>query len=341
MRVLFFDRKQETMKIVPETLEDLWHIENILEKDDKVSSSTMRTVKFGDTEEKKPVFITLGVEKTEFSKSLNRLRIFGKILSGTPEDFVQIGRHHTIDLEIGGKIEVQKHWKSFHLQRIKDAEKEASRPLVKIIAMDDEKAVTAVLRGYGLEYGPEFESSASKKSDDYESKTKKYYSEVYNYLKDSKEKIIIAGPGFAKENLKKYIDEKDPLLSKKIIFENCSYAEKTGILELLKRGVIEKVSGKQRIEQEERLIEEFILHLNKSLLVVYGVKEVQRALESRALAKLLILDELLRTDKAIQEIAESLKKSNCELFIISKDSDAGMKLKSFGGIAGFLRFSIN
>ncbi len=341
MRVVFFDKKQEIMKLIPQTLEDLWHIEHIIEKGDRASSFSMRTVTFGDKEEKKPVFLTIEVEKAEFSKSLNRLRVFGKIISGTPEDFVQIGRHHTIDLEIDGKIEIQKKWKSFHLQRIKDAEKESSRPLVKIIAMDEQKAITAVLRGYGVEYGPEFESNASKKSENYESEIKRYYSQIYSYIKDSKERIIIAGPGFSKENLKKYIEEKDPKFSKLIVLENCSYAEKTGIIELLKRGAVEKISGEQRIEQEEKLIEEFILHLNKSLPIAYGKSEIKNALEANALEKVLILDELLRSDDEIQEIAESLKKSNCKLFIISKDSDAGMKLKGFGGIAGFLRFNIN
>lgn len=340
MKVLFFDKKQGVAKVLVETLEDLWHLENILEEGDKISSSTTRTVKFGDKEEKKPVFITISLEDVKFSKSVNRLRLRGKIISGKPEDFVQLGRYHTIDAELDGKISILKKWKSFQIKRLKEAEKERKRPLVKIVAMDEEKAITAVLRGFGVEYGPEIHNKGSKRGDDYEKHTQQYYGDLQKYLENSKEKILIAGPGFAKDNFKKFLKDKNPELSKSIILDSCSYAERSGVNELLKRGVFERIVGEQRLEKEEKLIEEFIKQLNKEGLVVYGLEEVSKAIDSGAISKLLILDELLRKDKKVQKLVELAEKLRAELTIFSKEGDSGIKLKGFGGIAAFLRFRI-
>lgn len=340
MKIVFLDKKQGIAKLLVETIEDLWHLENVLEKGDQVSSSTTRTVKFGDTEEKKPVFITISLENIEFSKSVNRLRLRGKIISGNPEDFVQLGRYHTIDVEKTTKLTINKNWKSFQLKRLKEAEKEGKKPLVRIIAMDEEKAITAVLRSYGVDYGPEIRNSGSKKGEDYESQTQKYYSELLKYLEKSEEKILVAGPGFAKENFKKFLIQKKPELSKKIILDNCSYAERSGITELLKRGAIERIIGEQRLEKEEKLIEEFIKQLNKEGLVIYGLNEVSNALSLGAIEKLMVLDELLRSDKKIQNLVENAEKMRAELIVFSKDGDPGIKLKGFGGIAAFIRFKL-
>lgn len=340
MRILFFDKKQGTAKLLVETLEDLWHLENILEDGDKIGSSTTRIVKFGDKEEKKPVFITISLEEIEFSKSVNRLRLRGKILSGTPEDFVQIGRYHTIDVEQEDTLLIEKEWKSFQIKRLHEAEKERKKPLIKIIAMDEEKAITAVLRSYGVEYGPEIRNRGSKRGDDYEEQTQRYYSEIFKYIKDSNEKILVAGPGFAKDNFLKYAKNKDAQLAKRINLDSCSYAEQSGINELLKRGVFEKLVGEQRLEKEEKLIEEFIKELNKGGLVVYGVKEVSIAITSGALSELLVLDELLRKDKNVQDLVETAERLKTKLTVFSKDGNPGAKLSGFGGIAGFLRFRI-
>jgi len=48
---------------------------------------------------------------------------------------------------------------------------------------------------------------------------------------------------FAKDGLKDFIKEKEPKLLERVSFENCSTSEKSGVNELLKRGVVAKVAG--------------------------------------------------------------------------------------------------
>ncbi len=343
MRITHFDRKLGEMKLHLETLEDLWHLERVLRKGDKVESRTMRSVRFGDgKEEKKPVRIVLEVESVEFAEFANRLRVGGKIVSGSPEEFIQMGRYHTFDLEPGSKLKVVKNWKNYEVKRIEKAVEQSKRPLVRIIVMDENDATTAILRGYGVSYGPTLSCSGSKREGNYEEKVRQYYGEVASYIHGHPENFIVAGPGFAKDGLKDFIKEKYPDLMERVAFESCSTSERSGVNELLKRGVVAKIMGEAQLEEEEKLIEEFITHLHKEDgLAAYGIEEIKTAIDGRAIKKLLVLDESLRKDERVEEVTEKAEKMKAELIFFSAQSDAGHKLKGFGGIAALLRFRIN
>ncbi|MBD3390091.1 mRNA surveillance protein pelota [Candidatus Micrarchaeota archaeon] len=342
MRITHFDRKEGEMKLHLETLDDLWHLERVLREGDRVETRTTRSVKFGEgKEERKPVRILLEVDNVEFAEFANRLRVGGNIISGSPEEFVQLRRHHTFDLEPGSRVKIIKPWKAYEVNRIEKAVKQSKRPLVRIIVMDENDATTAILRGYGVSYGPEISCSGSKREGNYEEKVRQYYGEVASYISKHPERFIVAGPGFAKDGLKDFIKEKYPKLLERVSFESCSTAEKSGVNELLKRGVVAKISGEAQLEQEEKLIEEFIAHLYKEDgLSTYGIEEVNLAVGSRAVKKLLVLDESLRKDKRIEEIAENAEKGRADLVFFSSQSNAGHKLKGFGGIAALLRFPL-
>ncbi|MCP4648272.1 MAG: mRNA surveillance protein pelota, partial [bacterium] len=310
MRITHFDRKLGEMKLHLETLEDLWHLERVLRKGDQVESRTMRSVRFGDgKEEKKPVRIILEVETVEFAEFANRLRVGGKIVSGSPEEFVQMGRYHTFDLEPGHKLKVVKNWKNYEVKRIEKAVEQSKRPLVRIVVMDENDATTAILRGYGVSYGPTLSCSGSKREGNYEEKVRQYYGEVASYIHGHPENFIVAGPGFAKDGLKDFIKEKYPDLMKRVAFESCSTSERSGVTELLKRGVVAQVMGEAQLEEEEKLIEEFITHLHKEDgLAAYGIEEIKVAIDAKAIEKLLVLDESLRKDPRVEEVAEKAEK---------------------------------
>ena len=318
MRIVHFDRKLGEMKLQIDTLDDMWHLEKVISADDLVESRTMRTYKVGNKEEKKPVTIRLKVERAEFSKTANRLRILGTIVWGTPEEFVQLGRHHTIEADKGDRIKIIKQWKGHEIKRLQQAEKESKKPKIRIIVMDDEKALTAMLRAYGVEYGPEFYSSGSKRDEKYEQAEQSYFGQIMAEIERHPEKFIVAGPGFAKDNLKEFIKKRKPELSSKIVFESVSYAERSGVNELFNRGVIEKIMGEERFEKEMKLIEELLTDVYKDTgKAVYGLEEVKKAAEAHAIEKLLVLDEYLRTDKNAEAVVDQADKAKAEIVIFS------------------------
>ncbi|MBN2478408.1 mRNA surveillance protein pelota [Candidatus Micrarchaeota archaeon] len=342
MKIMFLDKKSGQAKLSPETLEDLWHLENIFSIGDRIGSRTLRTVKIGTKEDKAPVFIAVDIEDIEFSKDVNRLRLRGKIVETNNEELIQLGRYHSLDVVPGTILKVlNKNWKPFQIKRLKEAEKESKKPKIRIVVLDEEKALTAIVRGYGVDMGPEFYNRASKKEGDYQSSVGKYFSEIMDYIKKSEEKTVVAGPGFTKDNFKEYVKRKEPELLKRLVFENCSYAEINGINELLKKGVIEKISGEERLEKEAKLLDELIMHIHKDDgLATYGLEHVKKAAEYSAIKSLLIMDELVRTSDDADYILDLADKSKADVIIFSKESDTGLTLKGLGKIAAILRFQI-
>ena len=254
---------------------------------------------------------------------------------------MQIGKHHTIEVGLGDKIKIIQAWKSHQLNRLKEAEKESKRPMIRIIVLDDEKALTAIVRSFGIEYGPELYSSTSKKDEKHEEGQRSYFGNIASEIARHEEKYIVAGPGFTRDNLKKFISQKNPELLKRIIWETCSYAERSGLNELLKQGVLEKVMGEERIERETKLVDELITQIHKdSGLAAYGFEEVKKAQDVFAIKQLLVLDEYLRTDKEAENLVELSDKSKAEIIIISSEEEPGMKLKGFGKIAALLKFKM-
>lgn len=337
------DPKEGEIRLTPENTEDLWHIERLLTPGDAIIARTWRRYKAveGDAGEKKAVTMRLSVEKVEFSPHVNRLRVTGKILDGSPAEFVQLGSYHTIDIEEHFPVSIIKEkWMAHHMARIKQAIAETKRPRLGMLVLDENRAIYATLRGFGVAYELELENSASKRDDKFDEKVQSFFGEILKKLQSSQVgRIIVAGPGFGKENLLRFIKQKDAKLAQRIVLEHCSYAERSGINELLKRGVVSKVASEERAENELVLMDKFSTELRKeSGLVAYGKKEVEEAVQSSAAETLMVLDELLRNDKEVESIVEEAEKRKVKLVIFSHESDGGRELSGFGGFAALLRF---
>src|SRR3989338_2681175 len=91
MRILKDNQKRGEVLVKVTTLDDLWYLSQVLDKHDFVTGDTVRKIKLGNGEEgktqiiKKHARITVEVEKVEFHKYTNALRINGKIKEGPGE----------------------------------------------------------------------------------------------------------------------------------------------------------------------------------------------------------------------------------------------------------------
>ncbi len=346
MKITKQSREEGFIRLVPENLEDLWHLERVLSIGDKVEGVSFRTFKASEaaTAEKKKIHLTLYAEKIEFARSSNKLRVTGKILSGTPEEFVQVGSYHTIDVEPNFPITIYKDWKQHHLDRLKQAISETKRPRLFILVLDEQQAQFASVRGFGVSYDWDLESHGSKRDTakkQVESE-KGYFGELLSRLSLLPDgKIIVAGPGFTKDNFAKFAKEKSSALSSRFVMESCTYAERSGVNELMKKGVVQRVASDERVAQEMQEMEKFKEKIAKgSDKVCYGLKAVKQAVEITAAEKVLVLDELLRTRKDVEQIIELADKNRIPIMIFSHESDGGGELAGLGGLAAFLRFGL-
>ena len=122
MRLLAESVKEGFVKIVVDDINDLWILQNMIKPGDFVTAKTLRTI-FVEREEtrekakRKLVLLKIKVEKIEFVKSKNVLRLAGKI-EECPED-VQKGSYHTIEVGLGKILKIEKEWKQEEIEQLK------------------------------------------------------------------------------------------------------------------------------------------------------------------------------------------------------------------------------
>ena len=118
MRITNQDKKQGLIEVVPETIDDLWHLSHIVEVNDYVSTLTARRIQDNNSGKtradrgvKKKFFLGIRVEKINFHKYTGMLRFTGIIESG-PEDLIPLGSHHTINVQLNNSIRIKKIWRA-------------------------------------------------------------------------------------------------------------------------------------------------------------------------------------------------------------------------------------
>ncbi|MFH0971457.1 MAG: mRNA surveillance protein pelota [Candidatus Micrarchaeota archaeon] len=347
MRVLKFDLAEQELKAAVESIEDLWQLQKLIEKKDILLATSFRRFKSDDklrpdSGEKKLVHLELEVEEVEIAESANKLRVSGKILGGSPAEFVSKGSFHTVDLELHSVFRLRKQFLPYHMKLIDEAKKKARTIKAQIVVMDERKAQMAMLRNSGVKFSFELENGASKRDvKRFEEEKKAFFSEILKAIEAEKsERILIASPGFAKDEFKKYAKDKNPQLESTFLYEHVSNAEKTAVFELLKRGAIEKLIAGQKVQQEFEILEKLKASLGKGdHLSCYGLDEVRNAIEMKAADTLMIEDELLRKDKALNQLMQRAENSGVKIVIFNSEDDAGREFSAFK-IAALLRYKL-
>ena len=133
MQIIYKNLKHEEIKVRVENFDDIWDLSQIVEEGDIVSSKTERKLKIGEMQkaEKRTLSLGLKVEKVEFHKYSDLLRISGTIVEG-PED-VSPGSHHTIDVSVNSIIKIKKEkWPSYQIKKINESSKEESVKIWRI-----------------------------------------------------------------------------------------------------------------------------------------------------------------------------------------------------------------
>lgn len=352
MRIVHQDTKRGIIELIPETLDDLWHLSHIIEPGDLISSRTTRRIQDSTGERlrsdrgiKKTFFMGIMVENISFHKYTGKLRATGIIEHG-PEDLVPLGSHHTLDLKLNNSIKITKEkWSRWAIKRLKNAVDSSKKPSAIIVAIEDDVADLGIIKQYGIDYyGPIIGRISGKRiiQKDRGKSISNFYDEVARTLNgfEDIQGIVIAGPGFTKGDFYDFLSQKYPDIARISSVESTGTGGRVGIQEVLKKGTIEKMATEGRIAQEMRLMSKFLEEIGKSSnMVVYGKREVEEAAYAGAAENLLVLDKLVRQEE-IEKIMDSVDNMGGKIMVISSEHDGGKQLKALGGIAALLRYSI-
>ena len=339
MKLIRFSEEFGTLKVRVDNLEDLWALQRVVFAGDVVKAESERKFKpeEGSEGEFKTVVITLRVEKTELDKSAGRLRILGKILEGKPLEYVRLNSYHTLNIAPDTEIEISKNkWHRYLVDIVKNAVLESKRPRLGIVVVDDEKALPAYLLGYGIEFKNTMYSNLSKRMSqkDFREQEKKYFDEILSVaMRMNVDTIVIAGPGFTKDDIKAYADESGALKksAKTIVFSSASNAEHSGVYELIKSDSVAKLMQRERISREFALMEQFLQGLAAGTSK-YGVENVSEAIDE-SMAGIVLVNDGMLWDKNIEDILEKAERHKLTIEIFNADDEAGIQLGAFKGIA--------
>jgi protein pelota len=347
MKLIYKDLKHGEIKLIPENLDDIWHLYNLIDKGDLVRSITYRSIEQQDDKirskksEKKRVKLGIEVQELEFHEFSNRLRIHGIIMEG-PQD---LGSFHTLNISTDkmDKISIiKKKWQYYHINRIDEAIKNQNQEILTFLSLDDETATIAVLRQSGIQLVAEIKSNRSGKMYDSINNDNEYFGDILSTIirnKNKKSPLIIIGPGFVKEHFLKFFKEKNVDKSSEIFTQGTGNSGLNGINEAIKSGIVNQIAKHHRVVFETQIIEKLFEEIKKNGLVTYGENNISFCLKNGAVDRLLITDTMVRTKKG-EEILTLSKKCNSDFTIINTIHEAGKKLDALGGFAAFLRFKV-
>ena len=357
MRVIKRDLKKGILTIKVDGPEDLYWLSFVIRPGDLITARTTRRFKpegqqRPDSGERVPVTITLEAEKVEVDSTGGSMRILG-VVRRAPDWLGIQGKHHSIEISPGSQLTISKDsWDDVALDIIERAEQSTLSPKVLVIVLDDREATVATISRFKVT--PEVALRASKRADLRARRaesiiSREFFSELSQVVgrlneRYSPEAIIIAGPGFFKEEFAKYLSERLPEVASKIRVVDASSATLSGVYEVLKRGEVDKVARELSVSTDAKLLEKFLADLSKgSRLIAYGPEQVKAALAYGAVETLLISSRTVFDQLRMEfskELLELCKRTRAEFRIVDSETEPGQVLDSLGGVIAFLRFPI-
>lgn len=352
MKIVEEDEKEGIVEVIPETLDDLWHLSHIIEAGDNASSKTTRRIQYNtgdklrsDRGVKKTFYLGLDIENISFHLFTGKLRLTGVITRG-PEDLIPLGSHHTLEVKLNTPLTIKKsRWQNWAIKRLNQAIEASKKLSAIIVVLEDDTATLGLMRQFGIEYYGPIKGNVSGKRIIDKNRQKniiQFYEKVIESIEkfDAIQNIVIAGPGFVKNDFYDYLKDKHGNLAKISIIESTGAGGRNGIGEVLKKGTVEKLTSENRVAQEMSAVNNLLEEIAKnSSKVAYGLNETQNAINLGAVAQLLILDTKVASEN-MGDAMDMVENMKGEVMVISSEHDGGKQLESLGGMAAILRYEI-
>jgi protein pelota len=326
------------IRLFPESIDDLWHLQHLITPGDLVFATTFRSVDTANDKlrpektEKRPIRLGIRIDRLEFSEHGVRLRLFGIIEHG-----IDIGAHHTLNIETGYEISVIKAWRPMDRERIERSVKASVYGVIHILTIEEGEAELFRLRQFGPESVITI-TAGSGKGAETESRTG-FFDTTLTYIADITGPLIIAGPGFIKDDfIKRAKSQGNSAVDRAVVVETRRIG-RGAVQEVIGKGALDKLFDDLQLSREVRMMDEVLMRISKDSAVTYGRAEVTRAIEFGAVEQVLIADSLLR-DPEILKIIETAEAMRASVVILSSQFEPGERLVALGGIAALLRYSL-
>ncbi|XP_069684035.1 protein pelota [Periplaneta americana] len=354
-----------SVTLMPEESEDMWHAYNLISEGDCVRASTIRKVQNesatgSSTSNRVRTTLTIRIENIDFDTQACVLRLKGRNIA--ENQYVKMGAYHTLDLEVNRKFTLSKsEWDSVALERVDTACDPTQNADVAAVVMQEGLAHICLITSSMTLVRAKIDQCIPRKRkgnvQQHEKGLQRYFESVMQGILrhvnfDIVKCVLIASPGFVRDQFYEYMFQQAVKLDNKVLLENkskfmlihSSSGFKHSLREVLTDPSVVAKMADTKASGEVRALEAFYTMLQtEPAKAFYGPKHVERANEAQAIETLLISDNLFRIQdvklrKQYVALVDSVRESGGEVKIFSSMHVSGEQLDQLTGVAAILRF---
>ncbi len=329
--------------------DDLWVLDQMIREGCKVGMMGFRRDQSTGTQasgraksaDRKPMWIVLDAETTEFQPFTDNLRIHGII----SEAELDKGSHHTH--AVGPRDEIEISWvggiPEVDRNLLAQSIQEGGRGRVAIAVVESDEILLFEIAQHGMrQVGDTFTLRGGGKREGKSTEVRKEFltkvAQQASKAISSDMPIVICGPGMAREQFENYLKATGE--GHRIVNVATSIGGRSAANEVMREGAADAVLGEFAMAKQSKLVEEGLKRISTKGAVAYGRAELESAVEQGSIETLVIEASLLRSDSFWADAASSVRANGGSVVQASADHDAGEELMGLGGAIGLLRWAL-
>jgi len=352
--------------LICDSLEDLWHLYNIVVRGDFVKTITFRKVtheKAGKNSSiKKKINITIKVEEIEYDQKEGIIRYKGKNVS--ENEYIAIGQYQSIEIAKGLMFTIfKKNWDDISIERLKQATDVTVTSDLASIVMEEGIAHLYLISSHITTLKSKIEQSIAKKRkgpSQHDKSLNVFFQKILDAILkninfDVVKCIIVASPGFTKDQFADFLTDNTANNKnyeiiqknlKKFIYVHSSNGYKQALQEVMCKPEVLSQIKNTKASEDINLMERFNEILGKEMdRIIFGLNAVRIAYEKDAIDTLIASDNYLRkistkTRQDLSDIMKNLKTKGRTVMKMSSQHVTGEKIDAFGGITAILSYAL-
>jgi len=296
--------------------------------------------------ERKPMWIVLDVEKTEFQPFTDNLRAHGVIKDAK----IDIGSHHTHIISIGDEVDLEFPGgiAKSDISLLRETISSGLRAKSALIVVENDEIILFEVTSHGIRDISQFSMrGGGKRTNDSSSVRKGFFERVAKetiLVFPDEMPMVICGPGLAREQFESILRING---SKNLILNAAtSIGGRSAANEVLADGLADSVLGEHALVTQIKAIEEGLKRISTNGPVAYGKSIISEAADAGAVDTLAVDANLIRSQdpevrKDWESILQTVELSKGEIIQVSQEHDSAQQLLGIGGAIALLRWKMD
>ena len=345
---------EEGFRLRIESEDDLWALSQLCRPDSILGmlshrrDSTTGTQEDGRAKsaERKPMWIVLDIEKTEFQPFTDNLRAHGIIRDAN----FDIGSHHTHIISPGDEVELEfpGGFVKSDLSLLKETISSGSRAKSALIVVENDEIILFEVTSHGIRDVSQFSMrGGGKRINDSSGVRRDFFEKVAKetiMVFSDDMPMVICGPGLAREQFESMLRSNGS--KNKILNAATSIGGRSAANEVLADGLADAVLGEHALVSQIKAIEEGLKRISTNGAVAFGMKLISEAADSGAIDTLAIDANLIRSQDAEvrgnwESILQITELSKGIIIQVSQEHDSAQQLLGLGGAIALLRWKMD